>query len=112
MNVPIDTLNAMISDAETLLNIPKTVHPEDFHLVYENCIMLKERLTAIDLDNAPRGDSELLHFLHSPLNVVLAYTDLMIEQPDPALNLEQHRRVRQINAAAAEIGNFIRANLG
>jgi hypothetical protein len=106
LNLPLDALNTIILEAQTLI-AETTAHADDFQLILENGIVLKERMHSIDWATAQRGDSDLLHFLHAPLNIVLAYSDLILEQPDPALTAEQLARVKRINRASEDIDVFI-----
>lgn len=106
MNLPSIALETIIIEAQALLN-ETSAHADDFEMILENGIMLKERINSVNWATAQRGDSDLLHHLHAPLNIVLAYSDLILEQPDPALTPSQVARVQRINRASEDVDVFI-----
>ncbi len=106
MNLPTAALDTILVEAQALIN-ETSAHTDDILAIFENGTTLQARMMGVDWANVQRGDSDLLHHLHAPLNIVLAYTDLILEQPDPALTTEQFARVQRINRAAEDIEVFI-----
>ncbi len=106
MNLPAAALDTILTEAQALID-ETAVHADDMRAILENGVTLQARILDVDWTNVQRGDSALLHHLNAPLNIVLAYSDLILEQPDPALTFEQFARVQRINRAAEDIEAFI-----
>jgi len=106
LSLPTAALDTILVEARALID-ETAAHADDMRAIIENGVTLQARILGVDWANVQRGDSALLHHLHAPLNIVLAYSDLILEQPDPALTPEQFARVQRINRAAEDVEIFI-----
>jgi signal transduction histidine kinase len=107
--VPLDTLDALVEYARELVETSRVSTQDDFSRVLESAQKLRERLTAVSGQDVPRGSDEFIHHLRSPLNLVMAYTTVILDEADSALTERHVALLHMIEHDAELIGEFITA---
>lgn len=105
--LPDHLLSLIIANAQELVRTSRVSTQDDFKKVLESGQMLEQRLAALDPNNTPRGDDELIHHLRSPLNLVVAYTTVILDEVDEAMTETQVGLLREIEQAAMQISIYI-----
>ncbi len=83
----------------------------DLHQIEKNAGLLDERINQALAENPP-VTNKLLHDLRSPLNLIVGFTEMLLDDETSTFSREQHLHLRRIHDGALRVADFIGERFG